>query len=119
MGVLVVCQRLEKPIRNQSISEGTYLEVSSLTFDYSILKQSLSVDVASKKVEMSFRSENLTRESISTRTLADFSEGQKIDGRVKKIEDYGLFIEIEGCKISGLCHRSQVLPLLIANLPYH
>jgi rRNA biogenesis protein RRP5 len=83
-----------------------------------MLKQSLSVDVVSKKVEMSFRSGDITKESASTRTLADFSEGQKVNGRVKKIEDYGLFIEIEGCKISGLCHKSQVCLCWLSTCPF-
>ena len=62
-----------------------------------------------KKVEMSFRSqEALKRASSSGLTLSDLQEGQKVDGRVKRIEDYGLFIQIEGSKLSGLCHKSQV-----------
>lgn len=67
------------------------------------------MDVANKKVEMSFRSsEALKRPGSSNITLSDLKEGQKVDGRVKKIEDYGLFIQIEGSKLSGLCHKSQV-----------
>ncbi|KAF8913041.1 hypothetical protein CPB84DRAFT_1760205 [Gymnopilus junonius] len=69
----------------------------------------LSVDAANKKIEMSFRSsEALRRPSSSSLTLSDLEEGQKVDGRVKKIEDYGLFIQIEGSKLSGLCHKSQL-----------
>lgn len=58
---------------------------------------------------MSFRSGELKRDNRSQLKLSDLSEGQKIDGRVKKVEDYGLFIEIEGSKLSGLCHKSEVL----------
>jgi rRNA biogenesis protein RRP5 len=67
-----------------------------------------SVDTVNKKVELSFRSENLSKSTVPTHSLSDFQEGQKIKGRVKKIEDYGLFIEIEGTKVSGLCHKSEV-----------
>ena len=56
-------------------------------------------------MEMSFRSGDKLRQTLS---LADLRDGQIINGRVKKIEDYGLFIEIEGSKLSGLCHKSQV-----------
>jgi len=67
------------------------------------------VDASGKKVEMSFRSiEASQRKGSSSLTLSDLKEGQKVDGTVKKVEDYGLFIQIEGSKLSGLCHKSQV-----------
>ncbi|OSC99437.1 hypothetical protein PYCCODRAFT_1438226 [Trametes coccinea BRFM310] len=68
----------------------------------------LSIDPEKKQVEMSFRSGELKRDNRSQLKLSDLSEGQKIDGRVKKVEDYGLFIEIEGSKLSGLCHKSEL-----------
>ncbi|KAI0830546.1 U3 snoRNP-associated protein Rrp5 [Trametes gibbosa] len=68
----------------------------------------LSVDVEKKQIEMSFRSGELKRDNRSQLSLSDLSEGQKIDGRVKRVEDYGLFIEIEGSKLSGLCHKSEL-----------
>ncbi|KAG8219657.1 hypothetical protein J3R82DRAFT_612 [Butyriboletus roseoflavus] len=68
----------------------------------------LNVDTASKKVEMTFRSGDLTRAPPNSVTLSDLREGQKVVGRVKRIEQYGIFIEIEGSKISGLCHKSQI-----------
>lgn len=61
-----------------------------------------------KKVEMTFRSGDLTRTKSSSLTLADLHVDQKVDGRVRKVEDFGLFIEIEGSKLSGLCHKSEV-----------
>jgi len=58
---------------------------------------------------MAFRTiEASQRKGTSGITLSDLKEGQKIDGVVKKIEDYGLFIQIDGSKLSGLCHKSQV-----------
>jgi rRNA biogenesis protein RRP5 len=66
------------------------------------------VDTEEKKVEMTFRSGDLKRDNTSSPTLADLHEGQKIDGRIKKVEEYGLFIEMDGSKLSGLCHKSEV-----------
>ncbi|KAJ7169696.1 hypothetical protein C8R46DRAFT_1265028, partial [Mycena filopes] len=68
----------------------------------------LSVDVEAKKVEMTFRSGDFSKASSSSLAVTDLKEGQKIDGVVKRIEDYGLFIQIEGSKINGLCHKSQL-----------
>ncbi|KAI9461178.1 nucleic acid-binding protein [Russula earlei] len=66
----------------------------------------LSIDAINKKVELTFRSGTLSR--ATGPTLSDFQEGQKVKGRVKKIEDYGIFVEIEGSKVSGLCHKSEL-----------
>ncbi|THV06019.1 nucleic acid-binding protein [Dendrothele bispora CBS 962.96] len=66
----------------------------------------LAVDIEGKKVEMTFRSGDLTR-SASLKD-ADFTPGQIVDGTVKRIEDYGLFIQIQGSKITGLCHKSEL-----------
>jgi len=38
----------------------------------------------------------------------NIKEGDKINGVIKRIEDYGLFIDIEGTKLHGLCHKSQL-----------
>ncbi|KZV74937.1 nucleic acid-binding protein [Peniophora sp. CONT] len=67
----------------------------------------LSVDPARKTVELTFRSGDMSKLK-SSNSLSAFTEGQKIEGRIKKIEDYGLFIEIHGSKISGLCHKSEL-----------
>ncbi|KAJ7655010.1 hypothetical protein DFH06DRAFT_1201338 [Mycena polygramma] len=68
----------------------------------------LSVDVEAKKVEMTFKSGDFSKASASSLAIADFKEGQKIEGVVTRIEDYGLFIQIEGSKLSGLCHKSEL-----------
>ncbi|KAJ7107617.1 hypothetical protein C8R43DRAFT_199697 [Mycena crocata] len=68
----------------------------------------LSVDLEAKKVEMTFRSGDFSKASSSGLTASDFKEGQKVDGVVKRIEDYGLFIQIDGSKVNGLCHKSQL-----------
>ncbi|KAF7339807.1 rRNA biogenesis protein RRP5 [Mycena venus] len=68
----------------------------------------LSVDVEAKKVEMTFRSGDFSKASSSSLAIADLKEGQKVDGVVTRIEDYGLFIQIEGTKLNGLCHKSQL-----------
>lgn len=46
-------------------------------------------------------------------SAGDLQIGQKIDGVVKRIENYGLFIQIDGSKLSGLCHKSQVCAFLV------
>lgn len=57
---------------------------------------------------MSLRTGDLSAKRTSSITLSDLKEGQKVEGSITKIEDYGLFIQITGSKLSGLCHKSQV-----------
>jgi rRNA biogenesis protein RRP5 len=65
-----------------------------------------SVDRETKQIEMSFRT-GVPKPSEAL-TASDLQIGQKVDGVIKRIEDYGLFIQIDGSKLSGLCHKSQV-----------
>lgn len=69
-----------------------------------------SVDTVKRQVEMTFRSGESSRSAQSSLLkMGDLVVGTKVDGTVKKVEDYGLFIEIEGSKLRGLCHKSEVL----------
>jgi rRNA biogenesis protein RRP5 len=69
---------------------------------------SSSVSRENNRVELTLRSGDITKLSKTVLTLKDFEESQKVDGFVKKVETFGLFIEIEGTKVSGLCHKSEV-----------
>ena len=66
------------------------------------------MDKENRKIEMSFRTKSNTISKDSLLTLRDFQEGQIVHGHVKKVEDYGLFIELDDSKVSGLCHKSEV-----------
>ncbi|KAJ3550610.1 hypothetical protein NM688_g5035 [Phlebia brevispora] len=77
----------------------------------------LSVDKEKRQVEMTFRSGESSRSGQPSLKLGDLVVGSKVDGTVKKIEDYGLFVEIEGSKLRGLCHKSEVLFILPGLVP--
>ena len=64
--------------------------------------------MSKKQVEMSLRSETVNKHVL---TFGDLVEGKKVDGKVKKVEDFGIFIQIEGSRLSGLCHKSEVRSL--------
>lgn len=69
------------------------------------------MDVENKKVELTLRSGDLStrqHEGQTKRSPSDLHEGEKVDGIVKRVEDYGLFIQIGGSKLTGLCHKSEV-----------
>lgn len=71
----------------------------------------LSANPTTNQVELTLRTgdiQTLLKRSVG---LSDFVVGQKIEGRVKSVMDFGLFIEVVGTKISGLCHKSEVRAL--------
>ena len=76
----------------------------------------ISIDIEKKQVEMSFHSSDPSQNAQPTVKLSDLSEGQKVDAIVKKIEGYGLFLEIEGSKVRGLCHKSEVRCLFLLGM---
>jgi rRNA biogenesis protein RRP5 len=105
---VLVCQGVEAEIQGKSAGQGQSLEVSTLFLRFRrILKPVvISVDVEKNKVELTFKSGDLKRETA--KSAAALKEGQKVAGVVRRIEDYGLFIDIEGTKLHGLCHKSQL-----------
>lgn len=70
----------------------------------------LSANTETNQIELTLRTgdiQTLLKRSVG---LSNFTVGQKVEGRVKSVMDFGLFIEVVGTKISGLCHKSEVCP---------
>lgn len=65
----------------------------------------LSIDSTKNQVEMSLRSKEGPSKELS---INDLNQGQKIDGTIKKVEDYGVFINLNGTRLTGLCHKSEI-----------
>lgn len=60
---------------------------------------------------MTLRTKARKKEDVKTAPttgLADFEVGQKVDTTVRKVEPYGMFLQVVGSRVSGLCHRSEV-----------
>lgn len=67
------------------------------------------VDTKLNLVEMSFRTKSApTTKKVAQLGLSDFTVGQNVVAIVKKVEEYGIFLRIEGSNVSGLCHKSEV-----------
>jgi rRNA biogenesis protein RRP5 len=49
------------------------------------------------------------KDYVPLTTIAELKEGQTITGKVRKVEEFGAFIDIAGTmNLSGLCHRSEM-----------
>ncbi|GAA6020638.1 hypothetical protein JCM10207_007806 [Rhodosporidiobolus poonsookiae] len=72
----------------------------------------LSVDKVTSQVEFSLR-KGATIKKDATSNLpgldeAGLEKGQVVAGTVKRIQDYGVFVRIDGTSVQGLCHKSKV-----------
>lgn len=52
-----------------------------------------------------------------TTGLADLKVGEVVHGTVRKVETFGVFVTVDGCAASGLCHISEVADERIKSLP--
>lgn len=68
-----------------------------------------AIDVAAGQVNMSLKASIIDNDYTPPKTIADFTEGQIVTGKVRKVEEFGAFIVIdETANVSGLCHRSEM-----------
>ncbi|KAJ4391778.1 rRNA biogenesis protein rrp5 [Gnomoniopsis smithogilvyi] len=68
-----------------------------------------AIDVAAGQISLSLKASTIDNEYKPPRTLADFTEGDVVTGKVRKVEDFGAFIVIDDtANVSGLCHRSEM-----------
>lgn len=68
----------------------------------------LSADESKEQVEMSLKKKASKGDKKAVSGLSDCTVDAKVDTVVKKIEDYGMFLRIDGTTISGLCHKSEI-----------
>ncbi|KAK0722440.1 hypothetical protein B0T26DRAFT_749837 [Lasiosphaeria miniovina] len=72
------------------------------------------VSVADGRIEMSLKPSVVDKDYVPLLTISDLKEGQVITGKVRKAEEFGAFIEIDGsANLSGLCHRSEMAEKLV------
>ncbi|KAH8119935.1 hypothetical protein DFH11DRAFT_1557375 [Phellopilus nigrolimitatus] len=68
----------------------------------------LSINPNKNQIEMTFRSVSGSPSAKAGISIGDLVEGQKVDGKVKKVEDFGIFITIDDTRLTGLCHKSEI-----------
>ncbi|KAM3422925.1 rRNA biogenesis protein rrp5 [Cercospora zeina] len=70
----------------------------------------LSVDSDSKQIQLSLKRSHVGGHYEPPLSISDIEVGMNVTGRVRKVEDFGAFIDIDNTqpRLSGLCHRSEV-----------
>lgn len=76
----------------------------------------LSVDEKSGRIEMSLKESAVEKDYVPLKTLYDIKEAQVLTGKVRKVESFGAFVEIDhSANVSGLCHRSEMAETPVAD----
>lgn len=69
----------------------------------------LSAEPVSGKVEVSLRKSTASKsQKLDDISYSDLHVGDIIDGQVKRVESYGLFVTIQSSELVGLCHVSEL-----------
>lgn len=67
------------------------------------------VDLEQGKLQMTLKESALDPNYKTPVTLRDLKPGQVVTGKVRKVEEFGAFVVVDGsANISGLCHRSEM-----------
>ena len=67
------------------------------------------VSVADGRIEMNLKPSVVDKDYVPLLTMNDLKEGQVVTGKVRQVEVFGAFIDIDGtANVSGLCHRSEM-----------
>ena len=64
----------------------------------------IAIDQENKRVEFSLKK----GAAEGADSLASMSDGQIVEGSIRKIEAYGVYVNIKGTNLSGLCHVSEI-----------
>lgn len=69
----------------------------------------ISIDAATGQVQMSLKASVVEKDFVPLKNYQDFQVGQVVTGKVRKVEEFGAFILVDGtANVSGLCHRSEM-----------
>ncbi|KAL8934717.1 MAG: hypothetical protein Q9216_005767 [Gyalolechia sp. 2 TL-2023] len=82
---------------------------SHFQIDQLVKGKVMDVDTALNQVQMSLKNSHIDKKYKPPLTFTDMTIGQIITGKIRKVEDYGVFIVVDNsANVSGLCHKTQM-----------
>ncbi|KAK4947261.1 hypothetical protein LTR28_007661, partial [Elasticomyces elasticus] len=83
---------------------------SAIEVDRLVTGRIVMVDRTLNHVGISLKASHTSPDFVPPLTFESLKPGQIVTGKIRKVEDFGAFIDVDGSnpRISGLCHRSQV-----------
>ena len=76
----------------------------------------VSIDHENGMIDMSLKSSIVDPSAEPAKKFDDLKEGMKVDGSIKAIHSYGVFIKLNGSHISGLCHISELSDVAVTQI---
>ncbi|KAH8801565.1 hypothetical protein F5884DRAFT_519221 [Xylogone sp. PMI_703] len=82
---------------------------SSFQIDQLVKGKVIVSDPASNHVQLSLKASVVDNDYKPPLLFNDMKIGQIVTGKIRKVEDFGVFIVVDGSSnVSGLCHRSEM-----------
>ena len=82
---------------------------SAFQIDQLVKGKITAVDADLGHVQMSLKASVIDKNYVTPLTFNDVKVGQIVTGKIRKVEDYGVFIVIDNsANVSGLCHQSEM-----------
>ncbi|KAH7063320.1 hypothetical protein B0J12DRAFT_781138 [Macrophomina phaseolina] len=82
---------------------------SAFEVDQLVKGKIIQVDPQLNHVQMSLKASMLDKNYVPPLTFDDMKAGMVITGKIRKVEEFGVFIVVDNSKnVSGLCHRSEI-----------
>lgn len=82
---------------------------SNFQIDQLVKGKVILCDPALNHVQMSLRTSVIENEYVQPLTFNNLKVGQIVKGRIRKVEDFGVFIVVDrSLNVSGLCHKTEM-----------
>lgn len=89
---------------------------SDFEIDQLVEGKIIAVDPLLNHVQMSLKKSHLDKDYKAPLTFSDVKVGQIVTGKIRKVEDFGVFVVIDNsANVSGLCHRTKISDQVGAN----
>lgn len=91
---------------------------ASFEVDQLVKGRIISVDADAKLCQLSLKVSHLDKNFKPPMTINDLEPGMFVTGKVRKVEEFGAFIDIDDTqpRVSGLCHKSEVAAQRVADV---
>ena len=90
---------------------------SGFEIDQLVAGKVTAIDPTLHHIQMSLKQSVLDKDYKAPLTYADIEVGQIVTGKIRKVEDFGVFIVVDhSSNVSGLCHRSEIAEDRIADV---
>lgn len=91
---------------------------SLLQIDQLVRGRIMAVDAAAKHIQLSLKASHADPNFTAPLKMDDMKTGMIVTGKVRKVEDFGAFIDIDNTvpRLSGLCHRTEIADKRVADV---